>query len=211
MPRTTKAGSAAPLFVHLVDDQPSARLAIGALMEAVGYHVNTYPNAESFLSDVSAIENGCVLLDGNSQSTDPMEVFQAISLQRPDLPTIIMSSCGTIEQAVRFLKAGAYDFIEKPFDPDHLLRAITNAIQHQKLSQHETGDHLHAMALLKRLTPREAEILKLLMMGESTKAIARQLDISPRTIDVHRGHIMEKLEARSVADAVRTAMTGRFR
>lgn len=211
MPRTAKTSRTEPLFVHLVDRRPTLRLAIGALMEAAGYQVNTYANAETLLSDASAIENGCVLLDGNSQSTDPMEAFHSIAQQRPDLPIILMSSDGNIEKVVRFLKAGAYDFIEKPFDPDQLLRAIAKAIDHQERSQHETGDHLQAMALLKRLTPREAEILKLLMMGESTKAIARHLDISPRTIDVHRGHIMEKLESRSVADAVRTAMIGRFR
>ena len=211
MPSRTKSRGSQSPSVHIIDSRPSERLAISALMDACGYQVNSYPNAEALLSEISTLASGCVLLDGIGQYSDAMEAFQAIAQQRPDLPIVMMSADGNVQKAVRFLKAGVYDFIEKPFDPDHLLTAISNAVQFQKLNHTEAGDHLLALSLLKRLTPREGEILKHLMLGESTKAIARHLDISPRTIDVHRSHIMEKLEARSVTDAIRTAMVGRFR
>ncbi|MEY4249802.1 MAG: hypothetical protein RJA87_1435 [Pseudomonadota bacterium] len=210
MPGRVKTSSELAPCVHLIDSRKSESLAISALMEAFGYQVKTYPDVSALLSDISTPVKGCALLDGNGEQSDAMEAFQAIASQRPDLPIIMMSADGNIDKAVRFLKAGAYDFIEKPFDPDHLLTSMSNAFQSQQKNQTEADYQIHALSLLKRLTPREGEILRFLMLGESTKSIARHLEISPRTIDVHRGHIMEKLEARSVTDAIRTAMVGRF-
>ena len=209
-PKRVKSSDLLAPCVNIVDGRTSERLAIGALLETSGYQVNSYPNASALLSDTSRPDGGCVLFNGNGHHSDAMAAFQAIALQRPDLPIILMCADGNIDRAVQFLKTGVYDYIEKPFDPDHLLTSIGNAIQFQQQNQAEAGDQIHALSLLKRLTPREGEILRFLMLGESTKSIARHLDISPRTIDVHRGHIMEKLEARSVTDAIRTAMTGRF-
>jgi two-component system response regulator FixJ len=207
---TSKTTTSPPEVIHVVDTWPSVRQALSSLLETTGYQVATYPNSATLLQDITAIEEGCIILGGDDQALSPMQTLQTISRQRPDLPVIMLSARRDMEHTVLALKAGASDFMEKPFDPAHLLESVHQAVQRQKQSQGETTEHLRAISLLQRLTPREGEILKLIMQGESSKAIARLLNISPRTIDVHRGHIMEKLEARSVTDAVRTAMTGRF-
>ena len=208
-PRSSPPASAAPT-VYVVDSSAAVRTALRAMLDSAGYRVTLFENGDAFLGSMDKLEGGCAIIDIELAPMDGFEVFRRLARNLPEVPVILTSSSGAMNQAVRALKAGAIDYIEKPFEPQHLLNSIAKAIERQQQSYGEVVERRKAVTLLQRLTPRESEILERLMLGDSTKAIARQLDISPRTVEVHRAHIVEKLEARNTADAIKTATQGRL-
>lgn len=192
-------------LIHLVDDDESVRRSVGFMLKTSGYRVKSYESGMELLKDVKALEAGCILLDIRMAGMDGLEVQQALHEQGVILPVIIMTGHGDVPLSVRAMKAGAIDFIEKPFEKAVLLAAIE--LGFSSLQKSETGRDRarEAQVRLHGLTPREREVLDGLAKGLPNKTIAYDLGISPRTVEIHRANLMTKLEVRSLSEALRLA------
>ena len=197
--------SAEPI-VCIVDDDEAVRESLQILLETMGYSANAYESGPAFLEDCSAIETGCVLLDVRMPKMSGIEVQQRLSEIRSDLPVIIVTGHGDVTMAVQAMRAGAVDFIEKPFQEEALLQSVQDTLA----LADQTHKRVEVVSKIKeriaRLTPREREVFDQLILGHSNKAIGRVLDCSPRTVEIHRARIMEKTETESVAQLVRMVM-----
>lgn len=197
-------------LVHVVDDDDAIRRSISFLLKTSGYAVNLYASGTEFLAQVGRIERGCILLDVRMPEIDGMEVQQQLREAGIMYPVIIMTGHGEIDMAVRAMKAGASDFLEKPFEKTVLLDALEVArerLEADVLSDHRCED---ARARLNVLTPRERDVLKGMVDGFPNKTIAYDLGISPRTVEIHRANLMQKLGVQSLSEALRIAFTARL-
>ena len=192
-------------LVHLVDDDGAVRRAAGLMLKTSGYQVKSYESGDELLKRTSELNAGCILLDIRMPGMDGLEVQQALRDKGVMLPVIIMTGHGDVSLAVKAMKAGAIDFIEKPFDKEMLLGAIDQGMR--RLRQAETGRDLamEANARLQVLTSRERDVLEGLAKGLPNKTIAYDLGISPRTVEIHRANLMAKLKVRSLSEALRIA------
>jgi len=192
--------------VCVVDDDEAVRESLQILLETMGYGVMGFESGPQFLEACQAIDTGCVLLDVRMPKMSGMEVQQKLLQKRPDLPVVIVTGHGDIAMAVQAMRAGAVDFIEKPFQEEALLQTIETALS----LADQRHEHEEVVAEINRnialLTPREREVFDQLILGHSNKVIARALECSPRTVEIHRARVMEKTEAASVAHLVRMAM-----
>lgn len=193
-------------LVYIVDDSERVRASLGTLLASTGHKSEHYPSAESFLEAAPRLAGGCALIDLYLPGIDGLSAIKQLEALNPGLPAIAMANSGTINTALRALRAGAIDYLEKPFTPKVLIRSLEKALDFRRRTRKISDQRRLAQALVNRLTPRELEILDCLTTGQSNKAIARQLNISPRTIEVHRAHIMEKLEASSLPAAIQIAI-----
>jgi two-component system, LuxR family, response regulator FixJ len=191
--------------VCVVDDDDDMRLSIRVLLEAAEYSVKDYPTAEAFLAD-DIQSAACLVADVQMPLMDGLTLQQEVAKRRQDLPVVILSGHGEVQLAVRAMKAGAVDFIQKPFNETALLSSVRRAIEIGERARSEAAEVRAAARRLKLLTPREQHVLSDLVNGMSNKAAAQHLGISPRTIEVYRAQIMDKLQANSLSDLVRTAM-----
>jgi two-component system response regulator FixJ len=198
--------SKADIKVYVVDDDEAVRDSLEALLLAHGYDVQAFPTGIEFLEASATVGKGCVLLDIRMPRMDGMEVQERLHARRPDLPVIMITGHGDVAMAVRAMKAGAVDFVEKPLREEPLLESIEAALQLARESQREQSLGAAAFDNLERLTPREREVLEQLVVGRANKVIAQALDCSPRTVEIHRARIMEKMEARSLPHLVRLAL-----
>lgn len=191
--------------VHLVDDDGAIRRSVGLMLKTSGYRVKSYESGVDLLKDHRDLVDGCILLDIRMPGMDGLQVQQALRERGVVAPVIIMTGHGDVSLAVRAMKAGAIDFIEKPFEKATLLGAIRQGLA--RLREVETGRLLagEAGVLLQALTPREREVLEGLAKGLPNKTIAYDLGISPRTVEIHRAHLMAKLRVRSLSEALRIA------
>jgi two-component system response regulator FixJ len=165
----------------------------------MSYAVKAFESGPDFLEECSALDLGCVLLDVRMPGMNGMEVHRRLRDLRPELPVIIVTGHGDIAMAVKAMQAGALDFIEKPFQEDALLASVQNALSLAERS-HEKAEHrAETTAKIEQLTPREREVFEQLIIGHANKVIARTLNCSPRTVEIHRARVMEKLDAGSVA------------
>ncbi len=194
-----------PMIVHLVDDEEAIRRSLSFLLRSAGYQVNHWVDGESFLKGVDPTQPACVLLDVRMPGIDGLEVQQRLKERGLDFPAIVLTGHGDIDLAVRAMKAGAEDFIVKPFDRDVLLQAVAQAHRHivDRNAQREKADWANVQ--LGKLTDRENEVLDGLACGFPNKTIAYDLMISPRTVEVYRANIMTKLGVSTFADALRVA------
>jgi two-component system, LuxR family, response regulator FixJ len=196
--------------VYLVDDELAVRRSISFMLKTAGMAVEAYESGEAFLKVAAGLDPGCVLLDVRLGGIDGLAVQQLLRERGIMLPVIIITGHGDVGLAVRAMKAGAVDFIEKPFEKATLIGAIAQAQLHtQGLEQ------LHrlaavAQAQLNVLTPRERDVLDGLVNGHSNKVVAYELGISPRTVEIHRANLMAKLDVHSLSDALRIAFTARM-
>ena len=192
-------------LVHLVDDDGAIRRSAGFMLKTSGYQVKSYESGVELLKSPAELSQGCILLDIRMPGMDGLEVQQALKDKGVTLPVIIMTGHGDVTLAVRAMKAGAIDFIEKPFEKATLLGAIEQGLQ--RLRQVETGRDLakEAAVRLQALTPRERDVLEGLAKGLPNKTIAYDLGISPRTVEIHRANLMTKLGVRSLSEALRIA------
>ncbi len=195
----------APDAVHVVDDDPAIRDSIRFLLESAGFLVRTHASAAGFLAVASGL-SGCVLTDICMPAMDGLELQRRLNEQGVRLPVIVMTGAGDIPIAVRAMKAGAVDFLEKPIDDAHLLEAVRRALEQSQRLARVQANAAEAGARLAALTPREREVLDLLVTGLSNKAIGNELGASPRTVEVHRARILEKLQAHSLPDLVRLVL-----
>jgi two-component system response regulator FixJ len=195
--------------VHLVDDDASVRRSVGFMLKTSGHQVQTYDSGAELLKNIAQLEQGCILLDIRMPGMDGLEVQQALQERGVGLPVIIMTGHGDVALAVKAMKAGAVDFIEKPFEKIALFSSLDEGFR--RLSQKEvTGERRKdAEVKLQALTPRERDVLDGLAQGLPNKTIAYDLGISPRTVEIHRANLMTKLGVRSLSEALRIAFAAR--
>src|SRR5947209_15607278 len=191
--------------VHLVDDDAAVRRSVGFMLKTSGHRVESYESGDEILKLSTKLDEGCILLDIRMPGMDGLEVQQALQEHGVSLPVIIMTGHGDVSLAVRAMKAGAVDFIEKPFDKDALLASLEEG--YRRLSRlGATDDRKRDAAIrLQALTARERDVLDGLAKGLPNKTIAYDLGISSRTVEIHRSNLMTKLSVRSLSDALRIA------
>ena len=195
----------APL-VHVVDDDEAVRDSLGLLLESAGFAVRTYASATAFLAALSHETAGCVLTDVRMPELDGLTLQRRLNEQGAQLSVIVMTGHGDVPIAVEALKAGAADFLEKPFDDEQLLAAVRNALAASQRTHQKAAAMAAIAERLASLTPREREVLDKLVAGLPNKTIAYDLGSSPRTVEVHRARVMEKMGARSLPELVRMAI-----
>lgn len=191
--------------IIIVDDDAAVRDSMRALMESVGYAVRDYSSAKEFLRQ-PVPSGSCLVADIRMPEMDGLELQEEITKRGIDVPVVIMTGHGDVRLAVRALKSGAIDFVEKPFDDEVMLASVQRAllIGHQERARLAEG--MAAQELIALLTPRERNVLEKLVAGRSNKVAAYELGISPRTIEIHRANIMDKMHARSLSEVVRIAL-----
>ncbi len=192
-------------LVHIVDDEESMRRSTGYALKTTGYAVATWASGTEFLKQVRHAEQGCILLDVRMPDIDGLEVQQVLAARGVTMPVVIMTGHGDITIAVQAMKAGAVDFLEKPFEKSALLNAVEAAFERIAKADDAAIKAQDAATLLAALTPRERDVLEGLAQGLPNKTIAYDLGISPRTVEVHRANLMAKLDVRSLSDALRIA------
>jgi two-component system, LuxR family, response regulator FixJ len=192
------------LSIYIVDDDAAVREATCTLLEAADFGAQTYASGPEFLEAADLHAGGCALLDIAMPEMTGLEVQAELAERGSNLSVIMLTGHGDIRTAVQAIKAGATDFLEKPYEPQALLDAIRRGLQ---LSA-EAGGGVRApeaRGRLARLTPRECEVLHALMAGGTNKTIAKSMNVSPRTIEMHRANMMERLGVRSLSEALRIA------
>ena len=193
--------------VHVVDDDKAVRESLQRLMESVGVVVETYPSAQAFLDGYDRARPGCLVLDIRMPGMSGLELQEKLADEGIGLPVIIISAHGNVEKAVRAMKAGAVDFIKKPYKGQLLLERIRQALELDARMRRKEEERAEVGARIARLTPREREVMHLLAAGKRPKQIAFELGLSRKTVDVHRGHIMMKMQVDSLVELARMIQT----
>jgi two-component system response regulator FixJ len=192
--------------VYIVDDDPAVGSSLAALIMAHGFDVKLFQSADAFLAACPAQTVGCLLADINLPRMNGLELLELVSKQIPGLVTIILTGFGNVAGAVRAMKAGAMEFIEKPYEAGVILPIIERALSLAN-ERHQIKSALGILEQrIEKLTPRERDIFDHLSKGSPNKVIAFELGISPRTIEVHRTHIMEKMAARNISELIHMAL-----
>ena len=192
--------------VFVVDDDADVRDSICSLLDAVGLHAEAHGSARSFLDAYRAERHGCLIADVRMPDMDGIALQEELMKRGASLPVIVITGHADVPLAVRAMKAGAMDFIEKPFDDELLVASVKRALARAFNTREHASAVQKAAGLIAHLSARERQVLDLLVAGKSNKVIAYDLDISPRTVEIHRAHVMEKMEARSLSDLVRAAL-----
>ncbi len=200
---------ARPKTVYIVDDDPAVRDALGVVFSLEGFSVRGFENGADFLSAARREAPDCVLLDVHMPGKSGMDILNEIDAPSYAAPIFIISGQGDIPMAVTAIKAGALDFIEKPFDAETVVQHVQEALDARDKAAERDDDVTLDFPGLNTLTPREKDVLVQITAGASNKEAGRTLGISPRTIEVHRARIMEKLGAKNAADLVRIVLSGR--
>ena len=192
--------------VYVVDDDDQVRSSLRWLLESVGLHVETIASGDAFLKVYDPNRPGCLLLDVRMPGMSGLDLQEHLTSQGIDTPIIVMTGFADVPMAVRALKAGAVEFIEKPFNDQVLLEHIYKAIEKDAKRRERSLRHAEVVKCIADLTPREREVMDLVVSGKANKQIARQLGVSHKTVEVHRAHVMKKMAAESLAELVQLAM-----
>ena len=192
--------------VFIVDDDEAMRNSLRWLIESVGHTVETYASARAFLDNHYPGRSGCLLLDVRMPGMSGLELQSQLESHDIRLPVIILTGHGDVGMAVKAMKAGALDFIEKPFDDELLLAAIGKALNEDAEKREERASKAEILARMGQLTKRESQVMEMVTNGKSNKEIAADLNVSAKTVEAHRAHVMEKMQAGSLAELVRMAM-----
>jgi len=193
-------------MVHIVDDDEAVRKSLHLLMQSEEIPAQTYASAEDFLDEHAQSKLGCLLLDVRMPGMSGMQLLDLLKQQDVAIPVVFITGHGDIAMAVQAMKAGAIDFIEKPFDSERLLGTVRRCLS-ECVSLNSTNELRHEIeARIDSLTKRERQVMDLLVEGKQNKVIAQELGISPRTVELHRSKVMEKLCAHSLSEVVRAAM-----
>jgi FixJ family two-component response regulator len=190
-------------IIHVVDDEEDVRNGVRLLLRSNGHTVRAYASPVSFLEQYRHTEPGCLLLDVRMPEMTGMELQQQLIRRGIATPIVFISGHGDIPMAVRAVQAGALDFLEKPFSEEALLACITRALEVDKALRTRTATEHEMAARLAQLTPREREVLDLLVEGAVNKIIARKLDLSTRTVEIHRARVLSKMGVQNVAQLAR--------
>jgi FixJ family two-component response regulator len=192
--------------VFIVDDEEALRTSLRNLLESIGISVMTFASAREFLGGDSMLQPGCLLLDIRMPGMSGIELQQQLNMQGAIIPVIFVTGHGDVPMAVQAMKHGALDFLQKPFRTQDLVDRVQRALAKDAENHAALAQHAQIRARLASLTSREREVLNLMTRGKSNKIMAADLGISQRTVEIHRAHVMEKLAASSVAQAVRMVM-----
>ena len=191
-------------IVHIVDDDKAVRQSLAFLLGSAGLTVRLYDSASAFLAGLSAVKSGCLVTDMRMPDMTGIELLQQLRAKACRLPAIVITGHGDVPLAVEAMKAGAVDFIEKPFDQETILHAVQAALE--RGFEGEGRDDPAVAARLATLSERERQVLEGLVAGHPNKTIAYDLGISPRTVEVYRANLMTKMGARSLSELIRMAI-----
>jgi FixJ family two-component response regulator len=197
--------------VYIIDDDRSVRQAISLFLSSAGYNVISFSSSEEFLEQEPAEDPGCIILDVNLRGKTGLELQDELIGLDCNLPIIFITGRGNVRMSVATMKKGAVNFLEKPFDDDELLKSVDDAVQLSRKLLSEKNEVKRASELLSRLTPREKEILSLLVTGMLNKQIGSELNIAEQTVKLHRHSIFEKLGVKSLPGLVRIAGIAGFK
>lgn len=196
--------TASPILI--VDDDTDVRDSLRALLESADYVVNEHDSAAAVLADPHLRQALCLIADIRMPGMDGLQLQEELNVRKIGVPVVVVTGHGDVPLAVRAMKAGAVDFLEKPFDEEMLLAAVRRAVTAGEQSRTASEAAGHATQLIAQLTPRERDVLKHLVAGQPNKVIAYELSISPRTVEIHRAHLMDKMQARSLSELIRMAL-----
>ncbi len=193
-------------IVYVIDDDEAMRDSLNFLLDSSGFGVTLFDDAQSFLDVLSGLAFGCVVSDVRMPGIDGIELLKRMKAQQSPFPILIMTGHGDVPLAVEAMKLGAVDFLEKPFEDDRLTAMIESAIRQAEPNAKSDAIAHDIAARVASLSPRERQVMEGLIAGLSNKLIAREYDISPRTIEVYRANVMTKMQANSLSELVRLAM-----
>lgn len=194
-----------PETIHLLDDEAGMRKALSRLLHAEGYQVHAFASPREFLDACNAEEIGCLLLDVAMPGLDGIELQRRLVRAGARFPIVFLTAHGDIPMTVRAIQAGAVDFLTKPVDDNILLRAVRRALELAERQKQERDETARISARFGRLTPREREVMECVVAGKPNKLIAADLGTCEQTVKVHRGRVMEKMGAASLADLIHFA------
>ncbi|BAL78435.1 MULTISPECIES: response regulator FixJ [Bradyrhizobium] len=192
--------------IYVIDDDEAMRDSLNFLLDSSGFGVTLFDNAQSFLDALPGLAFGCVVSDVRMPGIDGIELLKRMKTQHSPFPILIMTGHGDVPLAVEAMKLGALDFLEKPFEDDRLVTMIESAIRQAEPAAKSESIAQDIAARVASLSPRERQVMEGLIAGLSNKLIAREYDISPRTIEVYRANVMTKMQANSLSELVRLAM-----
>ncbi|MCU7854120.1 MAG: response regulator transcription factor [Candidatus Thiodiazotropha sp. (ex Lucinoma borealis)] len=192
--------------VFVVDDDQAMRNSLKWLIESVSMQVETFESADAFINSYYPGRSGCLLLDVRMPGMSGLELQEYLRANQIDIPVIIITGHGDVPMAVRAMKSGAIDFIEKPFNDELLLESIRHALALDVRQRDMQSQRAEIATRLARLTPREHEVMVMVTNGKANKEIATSLGVSAKTVEAHRARVMEKMEADSLAELVRMAI-----
>jgi len=193
--------------VFIVDDDREVRAALQLLMESVGLRVETFEAAQVYLDQFDPSRPGCIVLDVRMPGMSGLELQAKLVEKAMCPPIIVITGHGDVPMAVRAVQAGAVDFIEKPFNDQALLDSVHRAIENDAMQRGEASHIADIKDHVARLTPREREVLDLVVAGYRNKLIASELNVSQSTVEAHRAKVMEKMDAKSLSDLMRMLLT----
>lgn len=195
-------------YVYIVDDDEAVRDSLSVLLQAIGHCVRTFGMARDFLDAAPTLPMGCLIADIRMPEMDGLELQRQLNEQSLCFPTIVITGHGhgDVPLAVRAMKAGALDFIEKPFSTPTIIASVEAALSRIESAKRQDPATQAALAKLELLSPREREVLEGLLAGFPNKTIAYDLAISPRTVEIHRARVMDKMGARSLSELIRSAL-----
>ncbi len=196
--------SAAQVFV--IDDDAAMRDSLDFLLAAAGFAVETFESAADFLAVLPEVETGCVVTDVRMPGIDGIELLKRLKQEKASLAVVVMTGHGDVALAVEAMKAGAVDFVEKPFDDERLIETVRAALAETLRRGDAEAVASPIVARVASLSPRERQVMEGLVAGLSNKAIAREYEISPRTVEVYRANVMTKMQAANLSELVRLAV-----
>lgn len=191
--------------IYVVDDDDAVRDSLVFQLEVAGYEVRSFGSGTEFLAVAPRLAEGCLILDVRMPELDGLELQERLRRMSINFPTIMITGHGDVPLAVRAMRGGAVDFVEKPFSEEAILASLHLAQTHLE-PRAPGGDGGIAADRLKRLSPREREVLEGIVEGLPNKLIAFELGLSPRTVEVHRARVMDKMQARSLSELIRSAL-----
>jgi two-component system, LuxR family, response regulator FixJ len=193
--------------IFIIDDDPAVRQALSVLVRSMKMQAEAYESAQQYLGAIDPARAGCLLLDVRMPGTSGLELLEQLNRAEVCLPAIVMSAYGDVPMVVRAMKAGALNFLEKPCRDQQLWEAIQEGLKWDAANRQQMTMHTKALHRLNRLTPGEHEVLRQLIDGRSNKAIAEDLGLSVRTIEVRRAKIMKKMKAESLAELIKLTLS----
>jgi two-component system response regulator FixJ len=194
-------------MVHIIDDDPAVRDSLAFLLQSMRIGAIAHESAASFLAGLSAEQQGCVVTDIRMPEITGIDLLRRVKELKVQMPVIVITGHGDVPLAVEAMKLGAFDFLEKPFSDEAIIAAVRLALNRSKETEQANADRADLDKRIASLSSRERDVLNGLIAGHSNKVIASDLAISPRTVEIYRAHVMTKMQAGSLSELVRMAIT----